>query len=47
MKKRYERPVVVATYNAVELRAEAALVVASSYGGNDGGNNGGDWPRFP
>jgi len=28
--KRYERPVVVATYDAVELRTEAALVAVAS-----------------
>jgi hypothetical protein len=30
MKKRYERPVVVATYAAQDLRREAAMVVAAS-----------------
>jgi hypothetical protein len=30
MKKRYERPVVIATYAAEDLRREAALVVTAS-----------------
>ena len=29
MKKRYERPVVIATYNSKDLRREAAMVVAA------------------
>jgi hypothetical protein len=42
MKKLYERPVVIASYKASELRAEAAVVVASSYGGDNNWNWGGD-----
>lgn len=43
MKKRYERPMVLVTYDSKELRAEAAQVVASSYGGGDP-----NWPpRYP
>ena len=39
--KRYERPVVIASYKASDLRAEAAVVVASSYG--DNGGDGFNW----
>jgi hypothetical protein len=33
--KRYERPVIIASYKASDLKAEAAVVVANSYGGGN------------
>jgi hypothetical protein len=41
MKKRYERPAVIASYTAKDLKAEAALVVANSYTGEPG------WQQYP
>ena len=35
MKKRYDRPAVIVSYTAKDLKDEAALVVANSYSGTN------------